>query len=224
LARGVLAGLFITFEGLDKSGKTTQAELLVKNLRDDGREVVFTREPGGTELGRRVREVLLHSEFQSPVSPITEMLLYFADRAQHVEEVIRPALESGKVVISDRYSDSTIAYQGYGRGMHLPQLRAVQEAAEAGIRPDLTVLMDVDVATAQKRMEMEGADRMERAEAPFHERVREGFLALSREEPDRFVRLDGLLPIEDLSREIFSEVRKRLGSERPRRVGGRAAR
>ena len=210
-----MAGLFITFEGIDKIGKTTQAELLVSRLRDGGREVVLTREPGGTELGRRIREVVLHSAPRSPVSPIAEMLLFSADRAQHVEEVIRPALESGKVVISDRYSDSTIAYQGYGRGMDLPQLRAIQDVATAGVRPDLAVLVDVDVATAQRRMEMEGTDRMERAPASFHERVREGFLASSREEPDRFVRFDGLLPIDDLSRQIFSEVRKRLGCERP---------
>ena len=209
-----VAGLFITFEGIDRSGKTTQAERLAERLRAAGRSVVFTREPGGTGLGRKVRGLLL--ERRSEVDPSAEMLLFAADRAQHVNTVIRPALLQGKVVVSDRFFDSTVVYQGHGRGLDLDRVQAVQEVATGGLRPDLTVLIDVDLETVKQRWIPEDADRLEAAGDAFFDRVRNGYQRIWQAEPERVLRVDGRLPVEDLACRIYSEVRERLaGAVRP---------
>ena len=199
----------MTFEGIDKSGKTTQAALLAEKLRKKGRDVVFTQEPGGTELGREIRHLVLGWRPRAAVVALAEMLLFAADRAQHVAEVIRPALEAGKIVISNRFVDSTTAYQGYGRGMDLGQLRAIQEVASDGLRPDLTVLIDIDVATSRERGG--ASDRLEAENDLFFERIREGYLALGRTDPNRIFRVEGHLSVEVVSQHIYAEVSNRLG-------------
>ncbi len=203
-----VAGLFITFEGIDGCGKTTQAERLVERLRGEGRDVVFTLEPGGTGLGRRVRSLLLAR--RAEVDPSAEMLLFSADRAQHVNMLIRPALLQGKVVVSDRYADSTIVYQGYGRGLDLDRIQAAQEVATGGLRPDLTVWIDMDLETARRRSTSADADRLEAAGDAFFERVRGGYLRTWQEEPERVFRIDGRLSVEDQSFLIYNETHKRM--------------
>lgn len=177
-------GIFITFEGTEGCGKSTQALLLADYLRGLGWEVLLTREPGGTGLGERLRGVLLGSP--EALAPVTELLLFAADRAQHVEEVIRPALEAGKAVVCDRYSDSTFAYQHFGRGLPLEAVEAVCRVATGGVVPDLTFVLDVPVEEGLARARGRGLfDRFEDAELAFHERVREGYLELARREPGR---------------------------------------
>ena len=176
--------------------------------------MVFTLEPGGTGLGRKVRSLLL--ERRSEVDPFAEMLLFTADRAQHVNTVIRPALSRGEVVVSDRFFDSTVVYQGYGRGLNLDRIQAVQEAATGGLRPDLTVWIDVDLETLRQRWIPEDADRLEAAGDAFFDRVRNGYQKIWQAEPDRILRVDGRLPVEDLACRIHREVRERLaGAVRP---------
>ncbi|MCY3764105.1 MAG: dTMP kinase [Gemmatimonadetes bacterium] len=209
-----MAGLFITFEGIDRSGKTTQAERLAERLRAEERSVVFTLEPGGTELGRKVRGLLL--ERRTEVDPSAEMLLFAADRAQHVNTVIRPALLQGNVVVSDRFFDSTVVYQGYGRGLDLDRIQAVQEVASGGLRPDLTVWIDVDLETVKHRWIPEDADRLEAAGDAFFNRVRNGYRRIWQAEPERVLRVDGRLPVEDLACRIYNEASERLAaSPRP---------
>ncbi len=203
-----MAGLFITFEGIDRSGKTTQAERLVERLGAEGLAVVFTLEPGGTGLGRKVRSLVLAR--RSEVDPAAEMLLFAADRAQHVNTVIRPALLEGKVVVSDRYVDSTVVYQGYGRGLDLDRIRAVQEVATGGLRPDLTVWIDMDLETAKQRWIPGDADRLEVAGDAFFDRVRGGYRKMWLAEPERVFRVDGRLPVEDLACRIYTETHRRL--------------
>ena len=203
-----MAGLFITFEGIDRSGKTTQAERLVERLRAEGRAVVLTLEPGGTGLGRRVRSLVLAR--RSEVDPAAEMLLFAADRAQHVNTVIRPALMQGKVVVSDRYVDSTVVYQGYGRGLELNRIQAVQEVATAGLRPDLTVWIDMDLETAKQRWIPGDADRLEAAGDAFFHKVSKGYRRMWLAEPERVFRVDGRLPVENLACRIYNEAHKRL--------------
>jgi dTMP kinase len=189
---------FITFEGGDGTGKTTQLKTLESHLTARGKSCISTREPGGTSLGKLIRQVLLEIGDQSITSP-TELFLYLADRAQHIQEVVSPAIEQGKIVLSDRHTDSTLAYQGYGRGLDLGLLRHLNDIASQGVKPDLTFLLDCPVAlgrsrTAQRRFQSatEGRreDRFEREQIEFHERVRTGFLELARLEPDRFCVLD----------------------------------
>ena len=209
-----MAGLFITFEGIDRCGKTTQAERLVERLRREGRDVVFTLEPGGTGLGRKVRSLLLAR--REEVDPVAEMLLFAADRAQHVNTLIRPALLQGKVVVSDRYADSTVVYQGDGRGLELDRIQAVQEVATGGLRPDLTVWIDMDLETARKRSSSADADRLEASGDVFFERVRGGYLRTWQKEPERVFRVDGRLSVEDLACLIYDETHKRLAvADRP---------
>lgn len=214
--RNGVAGLFITFEGIDRSGKSTQAKRLAERLRAEGRSVVFTLEPGGTELGRKVRGLLL--ERRSEVDPSAEMLLFAADRAQHVNTVIRPALLQGEVVVSDRFFDSTVVYQGYGRGLDLDRIRAVQEVAAGGLRPDLTVWIDVDLETVKQRWKPEDADRLEAAGDAFFGRVRNGYQSIWQAEPERILRVDGRLPVDDLACRIYNEVCEKLVAS-PRRTG-----
>ena len=180
-------GRFIVFEGGDGVGKSTQSRLLVEALRAQGREVLATREPGGTPLGTAVRQLLL-SPAKGPVSPRAEALLFAADRAQHVDHVLRPALEAGHDVVCDRYIDSSLAYQGAGRDLDLEQLEATSRWATGGLVPDLTVLLDLDPALAVATKA--GKDRMEEAGLAFHSRVRRLFLALAEVQPHRYLVLD----------------------------------
>ncbi len=209
---------FITFEGGDGTGKTTQLKALESHLRDKGRSCVSTREPGGTSLGKLIRQVLLEVGKQPIASP-TELFLYLADRAQHVQEVILPAIDEGKIVLCDRYTDSTLAYQGYGRGIDLDLLRQLNEFANRGVKPDLTLLLDCPVElglsrTAQRQSNTDSArgreDRFEREKVEFHEKVRAGFLAMARAEPERFRIIDASRSVEQVSREIQNVIDREM--------------
>lgn len=198
-------GLFLTFEGPEGAGKSTQLAALVRRLRAAGHTVTETREPGGTLLGTEVRRVVLDPALE--MGPLPEFLLYSASRAQLVAEVIRPALERGEVVVCDRYADSTLAYQGYGRGLDLGFLERVTQEATGGLRPDLTVLLDLDPALGLARAARRGQpDRLERADLAFHTRVRKGFLALAAAEPGRVLVMDATRPENDLSADIWTAV------------------
>lgn len=197
--------MFVTFEGLDGSGKTTQAELLRQRLEEEGEEVVLTREPGGTELGERIRDLLLHG---GHVSPWAEALLYAASRAQHVEEVIRPALERGAVVVCDRYVDSSVAYQGGGRELGLDRVLDLNLAAVGGLLPDRTFLLLHDPDAVHERVTGEH-DRLEREDADFRRRVDAGYRALAERFPERIVALDASRPPEELAEEVYGALRSR---------------
>lgn len=196
------APLFIAFEGGDGSGKSTQARLLRDWLVGRGREVVLTREPGGTELGRRLRQEVLHGE---DLDPRTEALLYAADRAHHVHTLVRPALARGAVVVTDRYIDSSVAYQGAGRALGSEEIRDLSVWATGGLLPDLTVVLDVDAATAAGRRSRT-PDRLEREPHDFHEEVRAAFLALAAADPDRYVVVDSSRPREDVHAAVLTAV------------------
>jgi len=197
-------GLFITFEGIEASGKSTQAEALARWF---GARALLTREPGGTPLGSRVREILLDAT-TTPI-PDVEALLFLADRAQHLHEVVRPALAARRVVISDRYQDSSLAYQSVGRGVG--ELIPAVFKHIGGLTPDLTILIDLDVNLALERLRSRGAGNRLDAEAPaFHGRVRQAFLDQARAEPERFEVFDGALEVAALSDRIASRVRERL--------------
>ncbi len=192
-------GFFITFEGIEGSGKTTQARLLVDYLVEVSLDAILTYEPGGTDIGDRVRDILLDKKHHF-MPPRVELLLYAAARAQHVEEIIRPALSLGRVVVCDRFTDSTLAYQGYGLGMDREDIQKLNEFATGGLMPHLTVLLDFDPASGMWRKfgadtpeaRAEAGDRIEMRDLSFHQRVREGYLALAQEEPERFVVIDAL--------------------------------
>jgi dTMP kinase len=188
--------MFITFEGIDGSGKTTQLGLLSKWLREQGRETVEAVEPGGTAIGQQVRRILLDPA-NAEIQPRTELLLYFASRAQNVEQVIRPALEAGRVVLCDRFTDSTLVYQGCGRGLDTNLILELDRIACQGLTPDVTLLIDIDIETSLARAKRRN-ERAGRAEArideeseAFHERVRQGYLALAAREKARFIVIDG---------------------------------
>lgn len=219
------SGLFITFEGGDGAGKTTQAERLGSWLASRGLEVVHTREPGGTPLGAGIRRLLLHGgdeigeaaaraeALHGAIDSRAEALLFAADRAQHVARVVRPALERGAVVVQDRYIDSSLAYQGAGRPLDPAEIRDLSEWATGGLWPALTVLLDVDPETAALRRggRGEAADRLENESVDFHRRVREGFLELAAADPRRFLVLDGSLSAEELQAGIRARVEIALG-------------
>lgn len=194
---------FITFEGIEGSGKSTQVGRLAAAL---GGDVVVTQEPGGTELGRAIRRLLLDPAGRGIV-PETEVLLFFADRAQNVGEKIRPALAGGRTVISDRYVDSSVAYQGYGRGIPLEVIRSLARAATGGLTPDLTILLEVSIETGLGRVGERGEhDRLEAEVREFHERVRAGYQSLVREEPHRWLVVDG----EGEAEEVWGRLRTAL--------------
>jgi dTMP kinase len=189
-------GKLITFEGIDGCGKTTQLRLLERVLTSRNIPFVSTREPGGTDLGKTIRAALLNVSRQK-VEPLAELLLYSADRAQHVREVVLPNLEAGMLVLSDRFYDATVAYQGYGRGFDLPLIKQLNDLATGGLKPDLTLLFDVDVKTGMERTHWRGsdteavseeaqADRLDLEPGDFHETVRLAYLELAKAEPERF--------------------------------------
>jgi len=197
--------MFVTFEGLDGSGKSTQAELLRAWLVADGLDVVATREPGGTELGEKLRDLVLHG---GHVSPWAEALMYAAARAQHVDEVIRPALERGATVICDRYVDSSVAYQGVGRELGLDRVLDLNLAAVDSLMPDRTFLLELDVEAVGERLRGEH-DRLEREPMAFFERAAAGYRELASRYPERIVVLDASLPADELAREVYGSVRVR---------------
>ena len=199
-------GVFITLEGGEGSGKSTLAHALAARLEERGHSVCLTREPGGTELGQAVQKLL--GSDRTP-APLAELMLFEADRAQHVSEVISPALVAGKVVISDRFADSTLAYQGYGRGLDRSLIQRMNDEATGGLQPDLTFLLDVPpevgLARAGAQLDVTGRESLE-----FHERVRRGFLSLAKEEPKRFIVIDATLPEGDVAALALAAVEKLL--------------
>ncbi|HEY8490949.1 MAG TPA: dTMP kinase [Dehalococcoidia bacterium] len=217
---GRTAGIFVTLEGGEGSGKSSQARALEARLRASGRAVTVTREPGGTDLGEVVRQVirkpalarrvfsgLTDSVTWSGVTPLAELFLFEAARAQLVAEVVRPALAAGAVVLSDRFTDSTLAYQGYGRGLDLELVRTVNGYAAAGVTPDLTVLLDVPVEVGLARKAGEaGVDAIGREALAFHQRVRRGYLALAAAEPERWLVVDAAAPPERVTEAIWARL------------------
>lgn len=199
-------GVFITLEGGDGSGKSTQAELLREWLALQGRSGLRTREPGGTEVGVEVREIVLHH--RGDIAPRAEALLYAADRAHHIATVVRPALERGDVVIQDRYIDSSVAYQGAGRVLDPEAVRGISEWASEGLRPDLTILLDIDADAARARLDAARTryDRLEAEASAFHDRVRAAYLEIADAEPERFLVVDAAQPIVDIAATISKRV------------------
>ena len=194
-------GLFITFEGADGCGKTTQLNLLAQLLKEKGQEVIITREPGAKGLGEKVREILLN--YDGEVSSNCEAFLFLADRAQHIDLIVKPAIAEGKIVLCDRHTDSTLAYQGYGRGVDLAQLKMLNGLATSGFVPDLTFVFDIDVETSMARVG-KNKDRMESAGVEFHEKVRKGYLEIAKQEPSRVKVINSKDSIEN----IFEQVKK----------------
>lgn len=214
-----MKGTFITFEGIEGCGKTTQIKLLASALIEDGRDIVLTREPGGTTIGERIRSVLLDAAHRQ-MAPIAELLLYAAARNQHVEEVILPSLGAGKTVLCDRYADATTAYQGAARNIDPVVLRSVHEVATEGLWPGLTVLLDLPASDglgrARERNLKDAAasreDRFEREALEFHERVRAGYLAIAKAEPKRFAVIDARGEIDEVQTKIRKIVYDFLNS------------
>jgi dTMP kinase len=206
--------MFITFEGPDGSGKTTQIRLLVDWLHEQGYEVIVTREPGGTDIGDQIRDVL-HDPDNTAMDARTEILLYSASRAQHVAQLVRPALAAGKVIISDRYADSTLAYQGYGRGLHLETLMTITLFATDGLLPDLTLYLDITPEEGLRRRQL-GGDEWNRLDAEaleFHQRARDGYLELIKQEPERWVVIDAARSAEEVQAEIRAVMQTRLSRD-----------
>ncbi|MEI8283326.1 MAG: dTMP kinase [Armatimonadota bacterium] len=207
--------MFVTFEGPEGAGKSTAIRAISAQLTERGLDVVKTREPGGGPLGQRIRQMLLE---EGSVSPETELLLFLADRANHVETIIQPALDAGKFVLCDRHADSTIVYQGYGRGLDLEFLRAANRFATKGLVPDLTLLFDLDPKIGLDRLNIveknlfdteakrRDVNRLDREPLEFHQKVRNGFLTISREEPERFVILDAEKSPEQLVEEALTAI------------------
>lgn len=207
-----MSGHFITFEGIEGCGKSTQIGLLAEALREGGIPVFVTREPGGPKIGEAIRHLLLNPDFRE-MTPMTELLLYMASRAQHVEEVIRPKVAEGVCVISDRYWDSTTAYQGAARKIAADKIEALHQIAIEGYKPSLTFLLDIPVEEGIRRIQKrKQLDRLEREESAFHQRVRDGYLALAAREPERIRILDGLRPVEKIHGEIVNHVRQHFRS------------
>jgi dTMP kinase len=197
--------LFITFEGGEGSGKSGQAKALLRRLSRLNIPTILTHEPGGTPFGKKLGRWLKWSQ-DTDISPLVELLLFNASRAQLVTEVIKPNLDKGKVVISDRYVDSTTVYQGYGRGLGMEMVRAINQAATQGLKPDLTILLDIPAEDGLARKKGREKDRFEQEELAFHQRVRQGYLKLAAEEPQRWLVVDAKQPKDKVSRIIWQRV------------------
>jgi len=199
-------GLFISFEGIEGTGKTIQSKLLYEHFKKTGYTVILTEEPGGTKIGLKIREVLLSVE-NKEITPVTELLLYNASRAQHIKEVILPALNKGGIVITDRFSDSTVAYQGYGRGIDLKLIDSLERMVTEGLKPDITLLIDLDAETGLLRNKgINKTDRLELEDLKFHKKVRDGYLQIAAREPERIKLIDGSGSIEEIQRKIIDLV------------------
>jgi dTMP kinase len=208
-------GRFITFEGIDGCGKTTQFRMLGNWLREHGRDAIETVEPGGTSIGQQIRKILLDPA-SAEIQPRTELLLYFASRAQNVDQVIRPALDAGRIVLCDRFTDSTLVYQGSGRGIDTKVVLDLDRIACQGLKPDITLLIDIDLETslarAKRRNDRVGQSesRIDEESAAFHERVREGYLTLAQKEPERFIVIDGRSGIGEVGALIREAIQSRV--------------
>ncbi len=200
-------GLFITLEGADGCGKTTQLNLLKEYLTSKGYEIVVTREPGGKGLGEKLREILLN--YDGEVSDRCEAFLYLADRAQNIDTIIKPAINSGKIVLCDRHTDSSVAYQGYGREQNIDNINMLNELAVNGVHPDLTIVFDIDTETSMERVGAE-KDRLESAGIEFHKRVRNGYLEIAKKNPQRIKVVDASQTIEDVQRDVIKIVEEVL--------------
>lgn len=200
-------GYFITFEGADGCGKTTQIQLIKEYLDKKNIENILTREPGGSDLGVHLREILLH--YKDPVSDIAETFLYLADRAQHIEYKIKPALESDKIVLCDRHTDSTIAYQGYGREQNIDEIKHLNSIATQGLIPDLTIVFDIDTEIAQQRLGTE-KDRLEAEGIEFHKKLRQGYLEIAKNNPERVKVINANRSIERVFSDTIKVIEKNL--------------
>ncbi len=204
-------GRFISFEGIDGSGKTTQLERLEKKLAAQGHLVVVAQEPGGTRIGHGIRRLLLDTA-SGDLGAIPELLLYFASRAQNIEQVILPALDAGSIVVCDRFTDATVAYQGYGRELGVDVVQRIEQVACRGLKPDLTILLEIEAATGLRRAldrnrgQKHDESRMERQDLTFYQRVQQGYRELSLAEPDRIKRIDGQGSVEQVATAVESEV------------------
>jgi dTMP kinase len=212
------SGYFLAIEGIEGSGKTTQIARLEQVIRATGRNTTVTKEPGGTPLGNRIRAILLDPH-EEGMDPLSELFLYAASRRQHVVELIRPSLERGAVVVCDRFTDATLAYQGYGRMLDLERLRQVNEWATDGIRPDLTVILDIAESIGLERARtrnvernLQGEGRLEGEDVRFHRRVREGYLALAEAEPDRYAVVDASGSTEEVFDRLLAALRERAAA------------
>lgn len=202
-------GLFITFEGADGCGKTTQINMLKNYLENQGYQVVLTREPGAKGLGEKVREILLN--YEGTVSDRCESFLFLADRAQNIDIIVNPAVNEGKIVLCDRHIDSTVAYQGYGRGLDIGRIKMLNNIATNGRKPDLTIVFDIDVETSMQRVG-KNKDRMESAGIEFHNRVRDGYLKIAKEEPERIKVVNSIQTVNDVFEEVKKIVNKYLSN------------
>ncbi|HCL00285.1 MAG TPA: dTMP kinase [Candidatus Marinimicrobia bacterium] len=196
-------GLFVTFEGIDGSGKTTQVNELIRRLAKEGIPYLLYREPGGTDIGEKIRDILLDKNHSSML-PITELLLYSASRYQLTVNSILPALNKGKVVICDRFYDSTTAYQGYGRGIDLDFIHRLNCVATKSLKPDLTFILDISLEERKNRLGEKVLDRLEQENLEFHKRVRKGFIQMANHEPERMVLIDGNRSVIEQSKEIWN--------------------
>ena len=209
-------GFFITFEGGDASGKSTQVRRLGRKLKNLGKPYILLSEPGGISLGKKIRRIVKFSP--SPISAEAELLLFLASRAQLVREVIQPALSNGKIVICDRFSDSTLAYQGFGRGIDLDLIRELDQFSTNGLKPNLSILLDLDPILAKNRRKVSLKDRFESLNYQssggntFYQKLREGYLSLAKEDPDRWLVLDGELPISELTSLIWNRIHHLLNT------------
>ena len=203
-----MKGLFITIEGSDGSGKSTQIELLKRFFENNNIEYILTREPGGTIISEAIRDIILDKNFME-MSDTTEVLLYAASRAQHVKELIIPSLEEGKVVLCDRFVDSSVVYQGYARGLGVEKVKAINEMATEGLIPDLTILLDLDVEKGlERKKNQKELDRLESQKLEFHKKVVDGYRRISQENKDRFVVIDATKTVEDIHKGIVCEIQK----------------
>lgn len=200
-------GLFITFEGADGCGKTTQIKLAAKYLQQHGYDIVLTREPGSPGLGQKIREILLNCDDE--VSDKCESFLFLADRAQNIDTIVKPSTQQGKIVLCDRHTDSTIAYQGWGRGLDLNKIETLNNLATGGIKPDLTLVFDVDIQTSMQRVGSQ-KDRMESSGTEFFNRVRNGYLEIAKKEPERVKVIDATKSVEEIQKEVIEIIIQKI--------------